>query len=237
MKRTAFTLAEVLITLGIIGVIAALTIPTFVSDSEKKSNAAKISATINTLENTFVSMITSEGVQELVETEFAQNPTMDVLSKYIKISKSTDKITDYYSSASAFKTIDGRTVGAPDYDTIFQTKNGALVFYKAAEDDELYHDVITVKDLGGTVNEGVAYLSIDVNGAAKPNLWGRDTFDFIVGNDGMLYPCGSLNYSILRYENADNVWTNPRGSMPCSVTVKSKGCSARLIENNFKIDF
>ena len=35
-KRIAFTLAEVLITLGIIGVVAALTIPTLIQKYEKQ---------------------------------------------------------------------------------------------------------------------------------------------------------------------------------------------------------
>lgn len=36
MKKLAFTLAEVLITLGIIGVVAAMTIPTLVTNADKK---------------------------------------------------------------------------------------------------------------------------------------------------------------------------------------------------------
>lgn len=35
--KTAFTLAEVLITLGIIGVVAALTIPTLIAGYQRKS--------------------------------------------------------------------------------------------------------------------------------------------------------------------------------------------------------
>ena len=35
-KKAAFTLAEVLITLGIIGIVAAMTIPTLVSNYQKK---------------------------------------------------------------------------------------------------------------------------------------------------------------------------------------------------------
>lgn len=37
MKEKAFTLAEVLITLGIIGIVAALTLPTIVQKQNKKS--------------------------------------------------------------------------------------------------------------------------------------------------------------------------------------------------------
>ena len=37
LKRPAFTLAEVLITLGIIGVVAALTLPTLISNYKKQT--------------------------------------------------------------------------------------------------------------------------------------------------------------------------------------------------------
>jgi len=36
-ERTAFTLAEVLITLGIIGIVAAMTIPTLIANYQEKS--------------------------------------------------------------------------------------------------------------------------------------------------------------------------------------------------------
>ena len=35
-KKAAFTLAEVLITLGIIGIVAAMTLPTLIADYQKK---------------------------------------------------------------------------------------------------------------------------------------------------------------------------------------------------------
>ena len=42
MKKLAFTLAEVLITLVIIGVVAAMTIPTLVTNADKKATATKL---------------------------------------------------------------------------------------------------------------------------------------------------------------------------------------------------
>ena len=50
-KRFAFTLAEVLITLGIIGVVAALTMPTLITKYQKKATAAKLKNAYSTLQN------------------------------------------------------------------------------------------------------------------------------------------------------------------------------------------
>ena len=44
MKKQAFTLAEVLMTLGIIGVVAAMTLPTLITDFQKRSTATMVKA-------------------------------------------------------------------------------------------------------------------------------------------------------------------------------------------------
>ena len=41
-KKTAFTLAEVLITLGIIGVVAAMTMPSLIANHKEKETVAKV---------------------------------------------------------------------------------------------------------------------------------------------------------------------------------------------------
>ena len=48
-KKAAFTLAEVLITLGIIGIVAAMTIPTLIANYQKKVTATKLKQTYSIL--------------------------------------------------------------------------------------------------------------------------------------------------------------------------------------------
>ena len=50
-KRFGFTLAEVLITLGVIGVVAALTLPSVMSNYQKKLIAKQLEKTYADLEN------------------------------------------------------------------------------------------------------------------------------------------------------------------------------------------
>ena len=56
MKKNyiAFTLAEVLITLGIIGVVAAMTLTPLINTYKKKTTAAKLKQAYNFLQRTFV---------------------------------------------------------------------------------------------------------------------------------------------------------------------------------------
>ena len=49
LKKTAFTLAEVLITLGIIGVVAAMTIPGLMTNLQHKHTAAKLKKFYSTM--------------------------------------------------------------------------------------------------------------------------------------------------------------------------------------------
>ena len=51
MIKKGFTLAEVLITLSIIGVVSALTLPNLSSGYSKQVTATQLSKAINTLEN------------------------------------------------------------------------------------------------------------------------------------------------------------------------------------------
>ena len=50
----AFTLAEVLITLGIIGVVAALTMPSLIADHREKETVAKLKKVYSTLDNAYM---------------------------------------------------------------------------------------------------------------------------------------------------------------------------------------
>lgn len=49
LKANAFTLAEVLITLGIIGVVAAMTIPTLIANTNSQKFCSQFKKTISTL--------------------------------------------------------------------------------------------------------------------------------------------------------------------------------------------
>lgn len=51
-QKSAFTLPEVLITLGIIGVIAVLTIPILISNYRKRQLETQIKATYSTIQQT-----------------------------------------------------------------------------------------------------------------------------------------------------------------------------------------
>lgn len=236
MKKTGFTLAEILIALAIVGIVAAMTIPTFVGNGRNQAMASKLSTTVNAFENALTSMIAKEGVDDLTETEWVENDyTIEDLGTYIKLNGSRgDTLNTYYDSASPFKDLQGNSA-APDVHRIYETKNGALILlgnttYSQTEE--------SAKNLGSSVNSASGPFVIDVNGVDKPNVWGRDVFYFLLGDDGHLYPGGGLVTSVLLQGNNTSLWRNGNSGWTCNDEHKGWiGCTARLMENNYKVDY
>lgn len=232
MKKRGFTLAEVMIAMALIGVIASLTIPTFISSSRNKSNATKLATLVSATENAFTSMIAAEAVHELSETAFGQSQTMVNLGKYLKLAGSETRMTKYYNSDNPFITLNKGAMAGFSVTRIFETKNGALLIYKS---NPVARD--GYEALGGTVGSSIGTLVIDVNGSAKPNIWGRDAFYFRIGDDGILYPAGGLNFSVLEDNSIDNLWDKEGSKYVCLPKNKNIGCTACLIENNYEITY
>lgn len=245
MKKRGFTLAEVMVAMALIGVIASLTIPTFISSSRNKANASKLATTVSSIENAFASMITEEDAADLLETDFGRNLSSNSLSKYLKIYSfregNSDNYTHYYGVETPFTALNGTGYTSSGANYSFQTKNGALLFFVRGGGSfttyPIARDESTVRGLGGSVATAHSHLIIDVNGNAKPNIIGRDVFWYLVGADGVLYPSGSLNYSILNNLTNTNIWTNSSSAYACTSEKKTTGCTARLVENNYEIDF
>ena len=178
MKKKGFTLAEVLITLGIIGVIAALTLPTLSNNAQSQANASKLASTVSDLENAIglILMTDSSDPLQLHDMDYTSENLYDKLAKHMKI-----------SSANAVS-YSGVTVPS---DTIFMTKSGAIVYVENKQTEASGDDKKTVDNYFGQ-------LYIDVNGSTKPNKLGKDLFSFHLGEDGILYPMGDATKELVK---------------------------------------
>ena len=95
-RRIAFTLAEILITLGIIGVAAAMTLPALIANYQKKVLEQQAKQAYSLLSGIFNKMAFDEEVTDICQTSFVSNyPQNDdeayknylpqILGKYIEI--------------------------------------------------------------------------------------------------------------------------------------------------------
>ena len=106
-KKLAFTLAEVLITLGVIGVVAALTMPTLLKNIAERSNSE---AQANLAQKITKSMDLMRADGGLERTYNSTDEFVDEFSKYIKISTRCDAahIADCWPTKTV-TTTDGET--------------------------------------------------------------------------------------------------------------------------------
>ena len=236
-NKKGFTLAEVLITLGIVGVVAALTAPGLILSSRNEANAAGLSVMMGNVENALTTAAAAEGAGDLIKTAMwgaSDNELIGELGKYMHI-------TGAATGQSYVKLVDGTaypsiTSGA----TAISTKNGAIIYIKVEIEDDLddSEKQAIIKD-GGSLTKSVGSVAIDVNGPKEPNRWGRDVFAFTIGDDGTLYPYGGTDMVTYASQLGGTGWylANDRTCDISSNNSTGLGCTNRVIENGFKFDY
>ena len=271
MKKRGFTLAEVLITLGIIGVVAALTAPALIMSSRNEANAAKLSVTVSNLENALTTAIVQENVDDLFHTRMWEGINGDVgnggnlrnafvgnLGRYIVISSSGESSGFYERGVAAENRTNswkGLSANGADTGTAFAFgnnflyttfKSGAVVFWNLRHTDTTEETQETMRAAGGSLMNEAAQIFIDVNGSSAPNTIGRDVFAFILGENGILYPMGGNDASVFRHVFngvGDSGTWDEAGSYSCldnqigQQGAGGLGCTARVIEEGYKINY
>ena len=163
-RKIAFTLAEVLITLGIIGVVAAMTMPSLVANYEKKRTATAVKKAYSELSQALKLAEVDYG-----DMEYWDYPDgADVEENKAFVNR---YITPYYKGVTMLQ--DGMIsdwTGISDTGINFISSNGTI--------------------FSGKPNSTNAfYVLIDVNGFKKPNKMGTDIFYFATST-GKLMPDG-----------------------------------------------
>lgn len=231
MNKRGFTLAEILITLGIVGVIAALTMPVLVTNSRNQANASRLSATVSSLENAFSSAIARDGASDIYETDLWES--FD--TKFVDLIQASKYDGDKFYGDIVIKGLHRGKATTPS-GTAFLLKSGATVFVSDVKADPP-DDNAAVATLGGALHSPAAKIAIDVNGTSAPNMYGRDIFFYTLGDNGHLYPYGGRDVSIASDGTTDNLWTNKEGHDGCLPNTEGSGCAARLMEEGYKMNY
>ena len=223
MKKIGFTLAEILITLAIAGVVAALAIPSLVTKASRQAEASRLSSIITDLENAFGNVMTDADTDDIFEDGVL---TSGNLRKYLNYKRSGSDLPSMgYAYYNPIDKIGGWKSNADKHDTCstmtaYTLNNNAVVC--------LCDDISTCSggDICTTEKRGKRVI-IDTNGAGSNNRSGRDVFDFALGTSGKLYPRGSQNYQYLMHSS--------EAAPDCSS--EGKGCAYKLEKNNYKVDY
>ena len=175
-KKFGFTLAEVLITLGIIGVVAAMTIPTLISNTNSAKFKSQYKKTLSTL-NQAALMATAQ-----YDLDFASLTTAcgnnggtekpDVTASMCALINGTLSGATYYNTARAMKipgstasyTINAGPVVAQTSMKAYQLADGSVVAFNSAL-------ASCTLEVGGNITSLATTCRgfIDVNGPTLPN--------------------------------------------------------------------
>lgn len=231
MKK-GFTLAEVLVTISIIGVIAALTLPALMTDVQKNTIGPSLAKGVNTLANANQTMIASGGFAASKITDIvtlANYP--EELKKYMKIHKLAHNTEDETKNeVPAYAKYD-LTPLSGNFMTN-QHKGNAYM----SDDGMIY--MFYMNDIGGDEPEpyagAIGTLFIDVNGTKKPNALGRDLFYFYIDNNGSLIPYGGIANK--EYQSLDEILYKGN-SQPCvkDNVGTGKTCAGAVADNGWKV--
>lgn len=188
----AFTLAEVLITLGIIGVVAAMTIPTLLNNSNKQEYVTALKKQYSIFSQAYLLLKNQNGgdiTMSMTGTTDADDANfLNELAKVLRLQ------TNCGNAMGCWYTTPMNWLNGTLYRANFDSTNSGHYAKAVLSDGSVI--LIDIWDASCSSTVGTSALKfcggidIDVNGAKGPNAKGRDIFYFWITKTG-IYPFGS----------------------------------------------
>ena len=186
--RKAFTLAEVLITLGIIGVVAAMTLPALINKTHGAQNRTALQKSYSILQQALQSLNADQGFIAKRDT-YANRTFANYYKQYFKIAKDCSLYSCITTSTD--ENNNANVINA--YQTYSRNRKVRSYFFDDGQFILTDGMMLLIED--NTIGSGVGamFISVDINGYEKnPNAWGHDLFTFQIMNDsGKLLPMGA----------------------------------------------
>lgn len=193
-KHIAFTLAEVLITLGIIGIVAAMTLPSLINKYTERETVTKVKKFYSVINQALLMAIKDNGY---VDEWTYNNKGFDENDPVAE--KSSEALFLYlrpYLKVSKICGVDAGCIG-DKYNQLNKTTNTAKYdtsrrYYKVLLNDgsafwlrDNYNGLAQRNECNGTNDDGsiknmCGMLWYDVNGKKQPNQFGVDVFVFTI---------------------------------------------------------
>lgn len=221
----AFTLAEILLVFGILGIVAVMTIPNFILKIETKQDRIALRKFYSAFSQATQSIsLDNQGSLQGICADDDQNCVKELYKKKLAYSKECNQGSFMGNCwASSWKYLNDTTDvdnNGWDFDLLghaagLQLKDGTYVSFE-------YSQTNCPIDFSQNINKtGCFITSVDVNGPKKPNKMGYDIFRFYVLTNRAV-PMG--------LKDQTNVITN----YPCKKTSRGDGCTAPILND---IDF
>lgn len=265
-KKRGFTLSEVLVTMGVIGVIAALTVPTLVNNYQRKAFAIQARKAVLDIENQVDMLITEEGKTSFGATSVSTTDGLDNFMKsHFKILKTCDsQHTSECFANQAYIAIEGnKTNNFTCAGTSYLLANSSVVCAQKISSQEVKPVEVEVETSGSTSRPSLDLLRpkdkywqelrglnielyIDTNGQEGPNTGGRDMFHMYIQPDGRIYDEAVASGVICRAPGGDMSKVNgvclqgiaiEKVVKDCKTSPVGDGCIETLSKNNWEMNY
>ena len=195
-RKAAFTLAEVLITLGIIGVVSALTMPSLIQSYKEKVTVTKLEKAYSFLNQAYKRISDEYGEpQDWPGVEYAGNASAsaasahrDLYAQYVSCKKFKGQIYGTVDTTKKIKALNGELYTYIYYFPSFTNNDGTVFQFSSLRNCGGYvlsTGKLTACSMGGDI-------LVDINGYEKgPNQLGKDIFAFVTAQTGV-YPAGMI---------------------------------------------
>ncbi len=228
-KSTAFTLAEILIVISIIGLVAEITIPSVVQKFNEEHTVVALKKFYSTFSQAYISILNEQGDPStwgLIETNpeervEANKKLMGYFEPYLRIDKNCGVVANTGCLPSAYRSIYSNTNQSQLSDTNTYSAKAHLA------DGMLLSLWLLSTDCAGKRGDSLqlqnicGVATIDINGFNKPNVEGKDAFRFLITKYGIL-PFASPDETTYTFSN--NCINNAKTT--------SWGCTGWVLVNN-----
>ncbi len=228
IKNKAFTLAEVLITLGIIGIVAAMTIPTLISNYQKNATISKLKDAYSIISNAVKMAEVDNGElaswkNPAVETRTERNIYFynTYLKPYLKVVKECPETTEQcWTASTSLSNVTGYLPVSSTY-TSFIVSNGMTVFF-------------------WTTNElSNVQVWVNINGLNNDAILGKDVFGFriVINKEQSGLPYSGTFFVGDECENIEDLITDTQYGCSKDINTRYAGryCGALIKRDGWKI--
>ena len=192
LKKAAFTLAEVLITLGIIGVVAAMTLPALIQNYQEKVLANQFKKSYSMFSQV-LNQVLVDNDMSVPSCYYNQHQTSYDFSACNEVSAAVLKKLNVVKTCEK-KSYENGCI--PKYSGLNQS------YLQGFTQDRILNHSKSYVLADGTIileygdDAFPAIFAIDINGKKAPNKWGYDLFSFWTISNGGYYILQGTYYSV-----------------------------------------
>lgn len=262
MKKQGFTLAEILITLGIVGVVAALTAPALVQNVGSAQVGPKLAKAVSTFEVANENMLNEAGAPTIQAAGALSGDGANEEANYINALANYMKVKYYDDSSSSDK-----------YSTVVKMYDGSAFKNPSAEEKSLLNGKIVKSVVGLNSIEASSHLALSKDGFlygidVDNNVGASKTDYFFGGKHSTIYnktaaeahntPCGTVIIDVngkakpnkmgndiflftlmadgtLEAYGANGAWNTGEDKCNQSTVTTGNSCGASVLENDRKV--